>query len=517
MTILIQNCTQQEINAALIRLQKTFKNEQAALEGKVGSIITNTINEKYDDSSLRNLIQNVKAELENKVSTFDERIATNTTNIGRLESSLANIDVSYNETTNTLTFQNRFGYDTYFHLKDTTYTFTLDTSTNSLDITNDLDPTDTTHIPLGYRYGFTWNNGTLTITETYDGTTSTIATYNLDNRYYTEDEIDGLLADIVARITDIEDLIPPQATSSNQLADKDFVNSSIETATATFRGTFSSVADLEAYAGPKDNNDYAFVKILDLTSGIYEYDRYKYNGTEWVFEYTINSSGFTAAQLAALNSGITCSLVAKITDVYNSTIQINQNGTCCGSFTLNQSSDKTLSLTDKLVQQVQLGSGSATADRNLFMQGNGTASNACTCIYVSCACPLTYNHKTGIIKSMNTDNWGAVYSSNTYNTGYFLLAQLVGSSATGNHDVTLYGTTFKNAANIDYPTTFRISVRGRCDTINATSFKVDNEYNDVFATYEIDTTNHKFTIRLYGCISCYYTKYKRLYWFARNC
>lgn len=44
-------------------------------------------------------------------------------------------------------------------------------------------------------------------------------------------------------IVDINSLIPSQASVSNQLADKDFVNSSISTNTANFIGTFNSVAE----------------------------------------------------------------------------------------------------------------------------------------------------------------------------------------------------------------------------------------------------------------------------------
>ena len=147
------------------------------------------------------------------------------------------------------------------------------------------------------------------------------------------------------RVDTIESYIPSQASCTNQLADKEFVNSSIETNTATFRGTFNSVADLEAYTGPKDNNDYAFVVTFNSATSSYQYDRYKYNGTSWVFEYTINTTGFTAEQLAALNSGITCTLVAKITDVYNCKICVQKNGTCIDSFTLNQSSNKSINIT----------------------------------------------------------------------------------------------------------------------------------------------------------------------------
>ena len=102
----------------------------------------------------------------------------------------------------------------------------------------------------------------------------------------------------------IEALIPSAATESNQLADKAFVNSTVGTNTAIFRGTFNSRAELEAYTGEKTNNDYAFVIGTD-TNGNTVYNRYKYNGSTWVFEYALNNSSFTAAQWAAIQSGIT--------------------------------------------------------------------------------------------------------------------------------------------------------------------------------------------------------------------
>lgn len=407
MNILIQHLSEQEINAALIRLTKTFKSEQAALEGKVGQIINNTVNAKYDDSNLKLLINNIKTELTKKVNDLEDDVANNSNRINNLSNLLNNINVSYDFNSNTLSFRNSAGSTTSFPLKDTTYTFSYDTTNNALDITNDLDSSDTVHIPLGYRYGFSWNNGVLTITETRDGSTSTIATYNLDNRYYTENEIDGLLAQINAEIENINELIPPQATPQNQLADKNFVNSSIETNTATFRGTFDSLQDLEDYSGEKDNNDYAFVKTLDPVSGLYQYDRYKYDGTQWVYEYTINSSGFTAEQLAALNSGITDTLVAKITDVYNPTITINQNGSLVGTFTLNQSSNKTLNLANNLVQHLPLNTSNA---RPILFASASITCNACCCVYYSGGIPFTYNANNGYLTIGDSSNACCCYT-----------------------------------------------------------------------------------------------------------
>ena len=142
-------------------------------------------------------------------------------------------------------------------------------------------------------------------------------------------------------IAAIEQKIPSQASSSNQLADKGFVNSSVATATATYRGSYNLVSDLllsvsatqqqiadalatkmEALSITPDNNDYCFVQIptADATpTEIARIDRYKYDGTAWAYEYSLNNSSFTAAQWAALNSGITSGLVAKLSDLPTAT------------------------------------------------------------------------------------------------------------------------------------------------------------------------------------------------------
>ena len=151
-----------------------------------------------------------------------------------------------------------------------------------------------------------------------------------------------------ASLKEVTDKIPSQASAQNQLADKEFVNSSITTATASFKGTYNLVSDLNLTRNATalqiasalasvvlgaDNNDYAFVQTptTDATPAeIARIDRYKYNGTAWVYEYSLNNSSFTAAQWAAINSGITQQDVNKLkglpssitvpaisTDVYN--------------------------------------------------------------------------------------------------------------------------------------------------------------------------------------------------------
>lgn len=115
-------------------------------------------------------------------------------------------------------------------------------------------------------------------------------------------------------VDNIEGMIPNQASAQNQLADKNFVNSSIATNTANFLGTYSTLAEIEAIPNPT-NNDYAFLETAD-TAGNNVYDRYKYNAEdgEWLFEYELNNSSFTAEQWATINSGLTQTSVENLVD-----------------------------------------------------------------------------------------------------------------------------------------------------------------------------------------------------------
>ena len=202
----------------------------------------------------------------------------------------------------------------------------------------------------------------------------------------------GITSNIVAQIgintqdiLDINEKIPEQASSLNQLADKEFVNSSIATNTANFIGTFGSITELNEYSGNVTNNDYAFIinsvvtnngndwntfneldsydKLLltnfdyawvinDLKFDLYRFDiveqewilkvsntdkqdvtlntaynRYKAsienNIIIWDYEYTLNNSSFTASQWAAINSGATQTNIEQITTNTNSINTIN--------------------------------------------------------------------------------------------------------------------------------------------------------------------------------------------------
>lgn len=109
---------------------------------------------------------------------------------------------------------------------------------------------------------------------------------------------------------------PSSAAAAN------FVNSSVATATANFLGNYD-LTDLDltypattsqietaldgySFIPAPTNNDYVYVEVKNpQTTGIDdEVQRYKFNGTSWRYEYTLNNSSFTAAEKAAIDSGI---------------------------------------------------------------------------------------------------------------------------------------------------------------------------------------------------------------------
>ena len=150
---------------------------------------------------------------------------------------------------------------------------------------------------------------------------------------------------IVQRGTGGQITVPSTPSADTDAASKAFVNSSVSTNTATFRGTYNAVSDLgntqatvDAWVDPPTstietlvagqiatklsslsitptNNDYTFVSVDQTPVGDLGEDwywRFKYNGSAWEYEYTLNNSSFTQAQWDAVNSGITADKVSKL-------------------------------------------------------------------------------------------------------------------------------------------------------------------------------------------------------------
>lgn len=132
------------------------------------------------------------------------------------------------------------------------------------------------------------------------------------------------IAQITTNQTDISTIngkIPSAASTSNQLADKAFVNSSISNMAANYvtsdaqGDNFATKAALLAgpyyYKGQSytlTNNDYALVEADETHSNATT--RYMYDGAQWAFQYIVNNAPFTQAQLDAINSTITSNLVS---------------------------------------------------------------------------------------------------------------------------------------------------------------------------------------------------------------
>lgn len=194
-------------------------------------------------------------------------------------------------------------------------------SISSSDVTTALGytPYNSTN-PNGYtKVESSSTNGNIKI----NGSETTV--YTLPNNIATTSDVTA----VSNRVTTIEGEIPSQASSSNQLADKAFVNSSINALAAYYitknavGDPFATKAELTAattfYSGGvvrvPTTNDYCIVladESKQSSTGVDPTTRYTYQGSQWEYQYTINDTPLTAAQLAALNSGITSSLVTQI-------------------------------------------------------------------------------------------------------------------------------------------------------------------------------------------------------------
>lgn len=122
----------------------------------------------------------------------------------------------------------------------------------------------------------------------------------------------------------INEKIPTQASNINQLADKDFVNSSLNSITAFYitknanGDQFNNKSELDNaidfYSGGElrvpTRNDYCIV--LEDETRDNSTTRYIYQNNQWEFQYVVNETPLTSEQVKAINSGITLELVSKL-------------------------------------------------------------------------------------------------------------------------------------------------------------------------------------------------------------
>jgi hypothetical protein len=155
--------------------------------------------------------------------------------------------------------------------------------------------------------------------------------------YSTTAEVSSGIATALQSYSTTAEVATLITTALNAYATKDYVSQQVQEYQGTFRGTYNTLAELEATTG-NHHNDYAWVKVTD-SDGDNDYDRYKYNGSTWVYEYRLNNTHFTSAELASIRSGMTeakrqkldaLPTNADLTTALNGKQQVIQNGASIG-------------------------------------------------------------------------------------------------------------------------------------------------------------------------------------------
>ena len=191
---------------------------------------------------------------------------------------------------------------------------------------------------LGENNTFTGSNVFNTSPQTNEQISDSSADTKLTTKKYVKDLMDEHLGDydtLKGRVDTIDDEIPSQASSSNKLADRDWVNSTINSLASFYItknaqgdpfATYSELASATTfYSGGQvrvpTRNDYCLV-VSDENHDNASC-RYIYQGNQWEFQFVVNETPFTSDQLKAINSGITDILVAQITNNQNAITTIN--------------------------------------------------------------------------------------------------------------------------------------------------------------------------------------------------
>ena len=115
-------------------------------------------------------------------------------------------------------------------------------------------------------------------------------------------------------------MIPSTAGANNKLADEQYVNNAVSEYSAQFLGTSAQNLTEEQFLVwantlGADNNDYCYWWTVDSDSKTI-YKRYKYNGTDWLFEYNVADPSSVPTALSQLTDDTNHRLV---TDTEKST------------------------------------------------------------------------------------------------------------------------------------------------------------------------------------------------------
>ena len=223
-----------------------------------------------------------------------------------------------------------------------------------------------------------------------------------------------------SQVDAIEEKIPAAADASNQLADKAFVNSSINNYAAFYLtknangdafGTYAELTSATKFwnAGVEKTptkNDYLVV-LQDETKttalGVDPTARYTYQG-EWPtgqfeFQYIVNNTALTQAQVDAINSGITKSIV----DSRVIPSQLNPGYAENAQYAVQASSSERSSNADYATYAEQAGYARSAESANSANNAEtaNTANTALTADYAPRYTPLeTFNQTLGNLSSI---------------------------------------------------------------------------------------------------------------------
>jgi hypothetical protein len=138
------------------------------------------------------------------------------------------------------------------------------------------------------------------------------------SNYYTKSQADSAITAAIntalasySTTSAVSTMISTAINSALQTyATTDYVNARVDEYAGSYRGAYASLAELQATTG-NHHNDYAWVQTEDANGNTVN-DRYKYNGSAWVFEYRLTNNNFTSAELDAIASGMTSTKTTKL-------------------------------------------------------------------------------------------------------------------------------------------------------------------------------------------------------------
>ena len=274
-----------------------------SLKKNISSTVNTNINTQISSDAATNISEEVNSHISLKALSLKE------------SGEIVNVNnITYSTVHDNIDMYNNFVADDYYASKS----WVLSKNYLTKEDIGDIDITNNIEELLNNKADKNHNHNDLYYTKDVIDLTDNLLKEELTNKIPTKTSqlINDSNYTTVMQLNKVTELIPNTATVDNQLADKNFVNSSISTATAEFRGTVENLENLNNLIA--DINDYAFYKHKD-ENGNTVFDRYKFND-QWDYEYTLNNSSFTAEQWSAINSEITSNLVNTIKD---NTIALN--------------------------------------------------------------------------------------------------------------------------------------------------------------------------------------------------